>query len=182
MEMKRNIDSECKTFKEQWGYQYFLIESNNKAMCIICNETISVQKEYNIKRPYETKHSQNYYKFTECLPLEKYESLNRGLKSHQLLFKKGNAEQEAATRASFRVAHSIAKHEKPFTDCELIKDCMIAAAEEMCPENISLSANTVARRVDDIAEKILTQLSDKNQHLEWFSLALDESTDVSDTA
>ncbi|GLV38089.1 neuralized [Carabus blaptoides fortunei] len=88
-----------------------------------------------------------------------------------------NAEQEAATRASFRVAHSIAKHGKPFIDGELIKDCIIAADEEL-----SLSANTVARRADDIAEYILTQLSDKNQYLEWFSLALDESTDVSDTA
>ncbi|GBN07831.1 hypothetical protein AVEN_88595-1 [Araneus ventricosus] len=36
----------------------------------------------------------------------------------------------------------------------------------------------MARRVDDIAENILTQISDKNRHLKWFSLALDESTDV----
>ncbi|GLV38087.1 hypothetical protein CBL_10054 [Carabus blaptoides fortunei] len=97
--------------------------------------------------------------------------------SQQLLLAKVNAEQEAATRASFRVAHSIAKHGKPFTDDELIKDCIIVAGEEM-----SLSADAVARRVDDIAEYILTKLSDKNQYSEWFSLALDESTDVSDTA
>jgi hypothetical protein len=58
--------------------------------------------------------------------------LKRGLKSQELLFKKVNAEQAAATRASFCVARSIAKHGKPFTDGELIKDCMIAAAEEMC--------------------------------------------------
>lgn len=150
MEKKRKIDSECRTFKEQWGYQYFVIESSNKEMCIICNETISVLKKYNIKRHYETKHSQNYSKFTGSLRLEKYEPLKRGLKSQQLLFKEVNAEQEAATRASFRVAHSIAKHGKPFADGKLIKDCMIASAEEMCQEranlfkNISLSANTVA--------------------------------------
>jgi hypothetical protein len=140
-------------------------------MCIICNKTISVLKEYNIKRHYETKHSQNYSKFTGSLRLEKYECLKRGLKCQELLFKKVNAEQAAATRASLREAHSIAKHGKPFTDGELINDCMIAAAEEMCPEkanlfkNISLSANTVARRVGDIAENILTQLPNKNRHL-----------------
>ncbi|XP_075215361.1 EPM2A-interacting protein 1-like [Lycorma delicatula] len=105
-----------------------------------------------------------------------------------LLTKKVVAEQEAAALARFRVAHPIAKHGKPFTDGELIKDCTIAAAEEMCPEkanlleNISLSANTVSRRVDHIAENILTLLSDKNRHLELFSPALDELTDVSDTA
>ncbi|GFY62360.1 general transcription factor II-I repeat domain-containing protein 2 [Trichonephila inaurata madagascariensis] len=49
-------------------------------------------------------------------------------------------------------------------------------------KSVSLSANTVARRVQDIAENISSQLCDKNGHHEWFSLALDESTDVSDTA
>ncbi|GFQ86916.1 general transcription factor II-I repeat domain-containing protein 2 [Trichonephila clavata] len=34
----------------------------------------------------------------------------------------------------------------------------------------------------NIAENISSQLFDKNGHVEWFSLALDESTDVSDTA
>ena len=38
-----------------------------------------------------------------------------------------NAEQEAATRPSFSVVHSIAKHGKLFTDSELINDCMTAA-------------------------------------------------------
>ncbi|KAK4871623.1 hypothetical protein RN001_015747 [Aquatica leii] len=188
MEKKRKIDSECRTFKEQWGSLYFVIESNNKATCLICNVTIAVLKEYNIKRHYETMHSKNYSKFTGSLRSEKFEPMKRGLKSQQFLFKKVNSKQGAAIRASFDVAHSIAKHGKPFTDGELMKDCIIAAAEEMCPEkanlfkNICLSANTVARRIDEVAENILAQLSDTNRLLEWFSLALDESTDVSDTA
>ncbi|GFQ71342.1 proteinral transcription factor ii-i repeat domain-containing protein 2a [Trichonephila clavata] len=44
-----------------------------------------------------------------------------------------------------------------------------------------MSANTVARRVENIAENISSQLFDKNGHVEWFSLALDESTDVHTT-
>ncbi|GFY64669.1 proteinral transcription factor ii-i repeat domain-containing protein 2a [Trichonephila inaurata madagascariensis] len=110
------------------------------------------------------------------------------LKSQQSLFIKANTEQESATRASFRVALEIAKRGKSFTDGEMIKECLIAVAEEICPEkvnlfkSVSLSANTVARRVQDIAENISSQLYDKNGHHEWFSLALDESTDVSDTA
>ncbi|UYV75705.1 EPM2AIP1 [Cordylochernes scorpioides] len=119
---------------------------------------------------------------------EKFEALKRGLKSQQSLFTKVKTEQEAATRASFRVALEIAKRGKPFTDGEMIKECIIAVVEEMCPEKVSLlktvsmSANTVARRVENIAENISSQLFDKNGHVEWFSLALDESTDVSDTA
>ncbi|GFR29127.1 general transcription factor II-I repeat domain-containing protein 2B [Trichonephila clavata] len=77
--------------------------------------------------------------------------MKRRLKSQQSSFTKLKTEQEAATRASFRVALEIAKRGKPFTDGEMIKECIIAVAEEMGPEK-------------------------------WFSLALDESTDVSDTA
>ncbi|UYV79034.1 EPM2AIP1 [Cordylochernes scorpioides] len=119
---------------------------------------------------------------------EKFEALKRGLKSQQSLFTKVKTEQEAATRASFRVALEIAKRGKPFTDGEMIKECIIAVVEEMCPEKvnllktISMSANTVARRVENIAVNISSQLFDKNGHVEWFSLTLDESTDVSDTA
>ncbi|UYV72726.1 EPM2AIP1 [Cordylochernes scorpioides] len=105
-----------------------------------------------------------------------------------IFFTKVKTEQEASTRASFRVALEIAKRGKPFTDGEMIKECIIAVVEEMCPEKVnllktvSMSANTVARRVENIAENISSQLFDKNGHVEWFSLALDESTDVSDTA
>ncbi|KFM72946.1 General transcription factor II-I repeat domain-containing protein 2, partial [Stegodyphus mimosarum] len=188
MEKKRKIDSECRKFKDQWNIQYFVIESSNKALCLICNESIAVLKEYNIKRHYETKHFQNYSKYTGSLRTEKFEAMKRGLKSKQSSFTKLKTEQEAATRASFRVALEIAKRGKPFTDGEMIKECIIAVAEEMCPEKVnllktvSMSANTVALRVENIAENISSQLFDKNGHVEWFSLALDESTDVSDTA
>ncbi|GFQ86138.1 general transcription factor II-I repeat domain-containing protein 2 [Trichonephila clavata] len=80
--------------------------------------------------------------------------MKRGLKSQQSSFTKLKTEQEAATRASFRVALEIAKRGKPFTNGEIIKECIIAVAEEMCPEKVhllktvSMSANTVARRVE----------------------------------
>ncbi|UYV82702.1 hypothetical protein LAZ67_22000618 [Cordylochernes scorpioides] len=41
MEKKRKIDSECRKFKDQWNIQYFVIESSNKALCLICNESIA---------------------------------------------------------------------------------------------------------------------------------------------
>ncbi|UYV76202.1 EPM2AIP1 [Cordylochernes scorpioides] len=83
MEKKRKIDSECRKFKDQWNIQYFVIESSNKALCLICNESIAVLKEYNMKRHYETKHSQNYSKYTGIVRTEKFEALKRGLKSQQ---------------------------------------------------------------------------------------------------
>lgn len=58
----------------------------------------------------------------------------------------------------------------------------------MCPEkkdgfeNVSLSRRTVTRRVEDIAENLELQLKNRAADFECFSLALDESCDVRDTA
>ncbi|CAM2119702.1 unnamed protein product [Caretta caretta] len=180
---KRKVDSECRVFKEQWSVDYFVTESGSKALCLICNETITVLKEYNI-REHETKHLSNYSKFTGKLRSDKLESMKCCLSSQQFTFKK-KTENEAATRASFRVALLLAK---PFTDGELVKIRMIQAAEEICPEKvylfktISLSAKTVARRIEDTGSNIIFQLNEKTKKFEWFSLALDKSTDVADTS
>src|SRR5688572_20237922 len=43
-----------------------------KALCLICNDTIAVLKEYTILRHYESKHSSNYSQFTGQLRTEKF--------------------------------------------------------------------------------------------------------------
>jgi hypothetical protein len=94
----------------------------------------------------------------------------------------------SAVRASYKVAEIIAKHGRSFTDSELVKECVLAIAEEVCPEqknifeNISLSARTCTRRTEDLGANLCEQLKDKAQSFTYFSLAMDESTDVSDTA
>ena len=132
--------------------------------------------------------SSAYSQFTGKLRSDKLETLKKNLSSQQFVFKRKKAENEAATRASFRTVHLLAKHGKPFTDGDLVKSCMIEAAQEMCPEKvdlfktISLSANTVARRVEDIGSNLMSQLKSKSKEFEYFSIALDESTDINDTS
>jgi len=186
--LKRKIDSECRVFNEKWSLDYFVIYSGDKIICLICKESISVLKEYNIRRHYETKHKTTFSKFTEKLRLDKLQSLQNNFSSQQLLFKKQKNINEAATKASFRISHLLAKRGKAFSDGSLIKECIIQAVEEICPEridtfkNISLSANTVARRIDDISNNLNSQVSNKTQEFISFSIALDESTDVCDTS
>jgi transposase-like protein len=58
------------------------------------------------------------------------------------------------------------------------------AAEILCPEkqqlfkNISLSTNTLAERVKDLAGGIQCQLKEKRRNCVAYSIAIDESTDV----
>ncbi|CAI9741099.1 Hypothetical predicted protein [Octopus vulgaris] len=49
-------------------------------------------------------------------------------------------------------------------------------------EAISLSRRTIVRRIDAIAVNIHEQLLTASGRFQWFSIALDESTDIQDTA
>jgi hypothetical protein len=111
---KRKIDSECRVFKEQWNFDYFVL-------CLICCETILVMEQYNISRHYETKYVSKYGQFTGKLRADKLEAIKCCLSSQKNTYKKTTTKNEAATTASFRAAQLLAKAGKPFTDGLLIK-------------------------------------------------------------
>lgn len=185
---KRKIDSECRVFNKQWTSDYFMIDNNNKALCLICNETVAVLKEFNVRRHYETKHKSKFCNLSGKLKEDKIASLKNSLSSQRQIFKNQTRQNEAAVKASFKVSHILAKAGKPFTEGQLVKNCIVTAVEELCPDKlplfnaISLSANTVARRTEDLGKNFEIQLKDACKDFEWFSIALDESTDVADSA
>ncbi|KAL1139372.1 hypothetical protein AAG570_006356 [Ranatra chinensis] len=78
---KRKIDYEGRVFKEQWSENFFFVESDRRALCLICNETIAVLKEYNIRRHYMSKHNAQYSKFTGEQRIRKLESLKQNMVS-----------------------------------------------------------------------------------------------------
>ncbi|KFM67397.1 General transcription factor II-I repeat domain-containing protein 2, partial [Stegodyphus mimosarum] len=119
---------------------------------------------------------------------EKLKELKLGVKKQQSMFSKVLQESEAAVHASYVLSELIAKHSKPFTDGDFIKECLMKAGEIVCPGNvkafqsISLSRNTVAERVTDLAANLSDQIKAKSSSFESFSIACDESTDISGKA
>ena len=73
-------------------------------------------------------------------------------------------------------------------DGELIKECIVIAFNEYCPDKVNLvketclSHQTIGSRIDDLGDNIEGTLKDKLSACVLYSLALDESTDQSDTA
>ncbi len=61
-------------------------------------------------------------------------------------------------KASYIIANNIAS--KPYSDGNFVETCMLKASEIVCPKkqqafvNISLTRNTVAERLSDLAEVI----------------------------
>lgn len=131
---KRKIDDECRQFQEEWSLKYFFIKSGEKALCVICNETVAVMKEYNLRRHHQSKHQEKYAQLEGKVRAENFSILQNQLTSQRTLFSKSSNENESLTKASYKVAYVLAKSGKPFTDGEVVKECLLKVAEELCPE------------------------------------------------
>ncbi|UYV85098.1 hypothetical protein LAZ67_X004559 [Cordylochernes scorpioides] len=112
---------------------------------------------------------------------EKLKEFKLGMKKQQFMFTKVSQESEAAVHASYVLSEMIAKHSKPFTEGDFIKEYLIKAAEIVCPgsvktfQAISLSRNTVVERVADMARNLNDQIKEKSSCFKAFSIACDES-------
>ena len=91
-------------------------------------------------------------------------------------------------RASYIVSEKIAKHSKNYSDGEFVKDCLTVVDEYLCPEerkdfrNISLSRRTITRHIEELATNIESTLKELASKFVYYSLAIDESTDITSTA
>uniref|UniRef100_A0AAG5DSR4 SPIN-DOC-like zinc-finger domain-containing protein n=1 Tax=Anopheles atroparvus TaxID=41427 RepID=A0AAG5DSR4_ANOAO len=185
---KRKIGDECRQFQEEWRLKYFFAKHGEKALCVICNEIVSVLKEYNLRRHYQTKHEEKYRQWEGEERSEKFSKLHHQISFQKAMFTKLSDDNESVTNASYKVAYILAKRGKPYTDGELVKECMLEVAQELCPEmlkkfsNLTLSATTIARRVEDIGENIVDQLKKSATNFRYFSIAMDESLDISSTS
>ncbi|KAJ8009623.1 hypothetical protein DPEC_G00090820 [Dallia pectoralis] len=93
------------------------------------------------------------------------------LAAQQNVFLRQTQVNQAAVRASYKVAHLLATHGKLFTDGDL--DALNA---------VSLFAPTMTRRIEDLGDNVYDQLTKKASEFKFFALAMDESNDVQDTA
>ncbi|KAB0383318.1 hypothetical protein FD755_005235, partial [Muntiacus reevesi] len=81
---KRKIDQEGRVFQEKWERAYFFVEVQNIPTCLICKQSMSVSKEYNLRRHYQTNHSKHYDQYTEQMRDEKLQELKEGLRKYLL--------------------------------------------------------------------------------------------------
>ena len=119
---KRKIVDECRQFQEEWSLKYFFIRSGEKALCVICNETVAVMKEYNLRRHHQSKHQEKYAHLEGEVRAEKFAKLQNQFTSQRTLFSKSSNENKYITKAIYKVAYVLSKSGKPSTDGELVVD------------------------------------------------------------
>ncbi|GAB1290249.1 General transcription factor II-I repeat domain-containing protein 2 [Apodemus speciosus] len=81
---KRKIDQEGRVFQEKWERAYFFVEVQSVPTCLICKQSVSVSKEYNLRRHYQTNHSRHYDQYSGPAREEKLRELKRGLRKYLL--------------------------------------------------------------------------------------------------
>ncbi|KAL7883514.1 hypothetical protein SRHO_G00011720 [Serrasalmus rhombeus] len=105
-----------------------------------------------------------------------------------LWIRTGFTRAKSQREAGFIVAKEVAQAARPFTEGEFLKSCRIKVCDLVCPDkkqvlaNLSLSRNTAADRVCEMATDLRTQLSERSKDFTADSLAVDESPDTTDTA
>ncbi|GFT86984.1 proteinral transcription factor ii-i repeat domain-containing protein 2a [Nephila pilipes] len=58
------------------------------------------------------------------------------------MFIKQNTAQKASTLAGYVAAYKIAKNNKPYSEGEFVKDCMVSMGKISCPEKIKICEQT----------------------------------------
>ncbi|GCC40124.1 hypothetical protein chiPu_0024099 [Chiloscyllium punctatum] len=179
---------ECRVFNKTWTARYLFTEIGGKAVCLVCGAQVAVFKDYNLNRHYVTKHAEKYNNLSDQERVRESGALRAKLPNQQRLFTKLHISRDAAVKTSYVISHKIARNSKPFSDGEFIKECFLDSAELICLEkkeafeNVPLSRCTVMRRIGDIARNLELQLQHREVNFDFFSLALDESCDMRDTA
>uniref|UniRef100_A0A8C5H083 HAT C-terminal dimerisation domain-containing protein n=1 Tax=Gouania willdenowi TaxID=441366 RepID=A0A8C5H083_GOUWI len=173
-------DDEYRTFQDEWTEKFAFVERAGSAVCLICNDKIALMKRSNVKRHFETRHAT----FASKYPAG--DSRKKAQQQLRLWTRQGDYNS-----ASFAGSLAIVRNGKPFTEGEYAKTFMLDVANELFDDlpnkdkiikriqDMPLLARTVHDRTIMMANQVEeTQVKDINA-APFFSLALDESTDVS---
>ncbi|KAE8278788.1 Zinc finger MYM-type protein 6 [Larimichthys crocea] len=162
-------------------------EAVPRAQCVECGLTLSNEalKPSKLQRHLETKHPTLVGK-----PVEFFKRKEDGLQMQKRSIVSLTGNSKSALKASYLVARRVAQSKKAFTIAE---ELVLPAAVDMCREmigeaaakkllTIPLSNDTVSHRIADMASDIQQQLIERVKSSPFFSLQLDESTDVTNAA
>uniref|UniRef100_A0A8C6VXB7 DUF4371 domain-containing protein n=2 Tax=Nothobranchius furzeri TaxID=105023 RepID=A0A8C6VXB7_NOTFU len=167
-----------------------------KPLCLLCHESLSVLKEYNIQRHHTEKHQTFGAQFPKGTSerASKVQSLLASYNRSSSTIVRACTAQEKATAASLRVSLILAKKKRPFTDSETVEERMLAVLDEVISDekiktsvtaavkSVPLSDTSNVRRVEILAMDLFDSLIKDLNKAPVMSIAVDESTDRSDTA
>ena len=189
---KKQKLQDVRNFLPSWTIEYGFIKYGDKSRCGLCSEVV-VSRTSSIKRHFETNHKE----ISELNITERKEVISQRLKvieNQSNLLCKFVKTSNNVTEASFEISHLIAKHSKPFCEGEFLKTVMLKAAPSLFQDfnnkdkilqriqELQLSRNTVKERILKMTVNISDQLQSDINSCDFFSICLDETTDIKSSA
>ena len=102
-------------------HKIYSFPHNQGVFYLICQITVTVMKEYNIKHHYTTKHSSQFDKIIGQARGDKIEYLKKSIKRRQGVFTTYKKDSELVTKLSFKLCECIAEKRKAFQRRNLLK-------------------------------------------------------------
>ncbi|XP_060768837.1 zinc finger BED domain-containing protein 5-like [Neoarius graeffei] len=169
------------------GFTCISTGSSIQPQCVVCAKVLShnSMKPSLLHRHLETNHPHLKNK-----PREFFERELRGLSTSKQSIKNPDAVNKKGLEASYMVSYRVAQTGKPHT---IVEDFFLPAAADAVGvmlgekaknviQSMPSSNNTVSRRISAMAGDVFKQLLHRIRASEFYSLQLDESTDVAGLA
>lgn len=181
-------------FIRSWTTEFFFVKHKRHAFCLLCDKTLKQFKTYTFKKHFNRFHGLTHSHLNKEQRVQLSTQLEMGFKNK---FASKSSESESdieetcefpLMKVSYILANRIAKSSKPFNEGEFIKDCLADVVELICPEEkknidkLSLSRRTIVRRISEIEKNLEEQLHARIKDADYYSISLDESCDIKDTA
>lgn len=186
---KRTLKEENRFFNEDWELQYYLVSAKDRMICLLCDTAISTLKKFNAHQHYNTHKDHKYFKLEGEARKVVLQKLKDEKQKQRQFFQAAIRPGNNATEATYKVAYILGKKGKPFSDVEIVKECIVEVVGCLDPDNVSkykqlpLSRGTITDRQHELAFNLTEQLHAILQKKNiYYSIALDESTDTTDSA
>ena len=166
---------------------FFFIEEAGKPCCLKCKRSLAIMKKENLKRHYETNYPELKNLDGEIRKM-KINEFKKDLYPQQSVMTSFCSTNDDVLTVSYEVSELIAKKLKPYDDGAWAKELLVKAAEKFAPKSVhlyqkrSLSRPTVCERIKEMGQDIEDNLKKRAEKFVNFSVCLDETTDIKNTA
>ena len=118
MSVKRKLTNPSRHFNSIWEEKYLFVKGTSKPQCLACLQIVSVPKEYNLKRHYETRHKSQYEQYDGYAGIAVVKDLKGKYYTLMTNLRKTNLSDK---KASCEVSLILAENGKGFRDRETVK-------------------------------------------------------------
>lgn len=102
-------------FNDEWEEEFLFTMVKDKCICLVCRASVALPKRGNLERHHKSLHKiyESDFPLKSEIRRRKVQDLKGSLKAEQAMFTRPSKQSEAATVASFKISHILAKHKNP---------------------------------------------------------------------